>query len=75
MTGAGKSEHTEAMSSLKEALEKRSTIATAVGILMERYTTDYDGAVEMLVVAAHRSEAEVFALASQLVERGWAGTL
>ncbi|HEU5037515.1 MAG TPA: ANTAR domain-containing protein [Nocardioides sp.] len=53
---------------LEAALESRSTIARAQGLLMERYNIDADGAIAILKRASSTMNVKVRAVAAMLVE-------
>ncbi len=55
------------LESLNEALESRTEIGRAIGILMERYTLDSDRAFQFLVRVSKDSNTKIRDLASQIV--------
>jgi AmiR/NasT family two-component response regulator len=55
---------------LRLALEHRTTIGIALGILMERYAINEDQAFAYLKRVSNESETRLFEVAKQLVETG-----
>jgi AmiR/NasT family two-component response regulator len=60
---------------LNLALDHRTTISAAVGILMERHKVDYEAAFAALVRASNVTNVRVYELATQLVTTGRAAGL
>ena len=55
---------------LTEAVSSRTTIGTALGVLMERYSLDSDRAFEVLCRTASETKSKLYVVAKHLVETG-----
>ena len=62
--------HTELETHLMEALESRTVIGEAVGIMMERYGLDADTALGALKRVSQQRNVKVRDLAAELVATG-----
>ena len=63
------------VSQLEVALEHRTIISAALGMLMERYSLDYDRAFAALSRESQQTNVKLFELAQQLFTTGHTGTL
>jgi hypothetical protein len=73
----GPADHAAALAeieNLKVALTTRTVIATAVGILVERWRQTPDEAFQSLVEQSQRSDTKVAAIARELVDEAAART-
>jgi len=55
---------------LNEAVSSRTTIGTALGVLMERYSLDSERAFEVLCRTASQTKTKLYVVAKHLVETG-----
>ena len=55
---------------LHEAVSSRTTIGTALGVLMERYSLDSERAFDVLCRTASETRTKLYVVARQLVETG-----